>query len=181
MSYRQWGLIKFPFCQGIAIHSIVRTLIIGNLSICLDLIVLYFELIPILQVMVFCLNIQFSILKWSYFVFYLFFWGICIIYLNHWSSCIFFLLYFFLKVFEIDDVKVWRSILISVTSYALGLFLISKALWLLPYHYFLVKTHFFLKIYANFFCFKFPIIDLNMLKIFIYYNFNYNIIFCNDW
>ncbi|KAG4967813.1 hypothetical protein JHK87_033464 [Glycine soja] len=40
-------------------------------------------------------------------------------------------------VFEIDDVKVWRSILISVTSYALGLFLISKALWLLPYHYFL--------------------------------------------
>ena len=40
---------------------------------------------------------------------------------------------FFLKVFEIDDVKAWKSVLISVTSYALGIFLISKAPWyLLP-------------------------------------------------
>lgn len=38
-----------------------------------------------------------------------------------------------LKVFEIDDVKAWKSVLISVTSYALGLFMISKAPWyLLP-------------------------------------------------
>ncbi|KAJ0090890.1 hypothetical protein Patl1_14790 [Pistacia atlantica] len=37
------------------------------------------------------------------------------------------------KVFEIDDVKAWKSVLISATSYALGLFLISKAPWyLLP-------------------------------------------------
>ncbi|KAF5946933.1 hypothetical protein HYC85_017161 [Camellia sinensis] len=37
------------------------------------------------------------------------------------------------KVFEIDDVKAWKSVLISVTSYALGLFMISKAAWyLLP-------------------------------------------------
>ncbi|RZB75478.1 putative O-methyltransferase 3, partial [Glycine soja] len=35
-------------------------------------------------------------------------------------------------VFEIDDVKAWKSVLISVTSYALGLFLISKAPCLLP-------------------------------------------------
>ncbi|THG18361.1 hypothetical protein TEA_027255 [Camellia sinensis var. sinensis] len=34
------------------------------------------------------------------------------------------------KVFEIDDVKAWKSVLISVTSYALGLFMISKAPWL---------------------------------------------------
>lgn len=37
----------------------------------------------------------------------------------------------FLKVFEIDDVKAWKSVLISVTSYALGLFMISKAPWYL--------------------------------------------------
>lgn len=38
-----------------------------------------------------------------------------------------------LKVFEIDDMKAWRSVLISVTSYALGLFMISKVPWyLLP-------------------------------------------------
>ncbi|KAL2338513.1 hypothetical protein Fmac_012959 [Flemingia macrophylla] len=38
------------------------------------------------------------------------------------------------KVFEIDDVKAWKSVLISVTSYALGLFMISKAPWyLLPF------------------------------------------------
>uniref|UniRef100_A0A2P2LBA9 Omega-6 fatty acid desaturaseic n=1 Tax=Rhizophora mucronata TaxID=61149 RepID=A0A2P2LBA9_RHIMU len=37
------------------------------------------------------------------------------------------------KVFEIDDVKAWKSVLISVTSYALGLFMISKVPWyLLP-------------------------------------------------
>ncbi|RZB55731.1 Omega-6 fatty acid desaturase, chloroplastic, partial [Glycine soja] len=37
------------------------------------------------------------------------------------------------EVFEIDDVKAWKSVLISVTSYALGIFLISKAPWyLLP-------------------------------------------------
>ncbi|VAH28640.1 unnamed protein product [Triticum turgidum subsp. durum] len=37
------------------------------------------------------------------------------------------------EVFEIDDVKAWASVLISVTSYAFGLFLISKAPWyLLP-------------------------------------------------
>lgn len=39
----------------------------------------------------------------------------------------------FLKVFEIDDVKAWKTVLISVTSYALGLLMISKAPWyLLP-------------------------------------------------
>lgn len=38
-----------------------------------------------------------------------------------------------LQVFEIDDVKAWKSVLISATSYALGLFMISKAPWyLLP-------------------------------------------------
>ena len=38
-----------------------------------------------------------------------------------------------LQVFEIDDVKAWKSVLISVTSYALGLFMIAKAPWyLLP-------------------------------------------------
>lgn len=38
-----------------------------------------------------------------------------------------------LKVFEIDDMKAWRSVLISVTSYALGLLMISKVPWyLLP-------------------------------------------------
>lgn len=37
------------------------------------------------------------------------------------------------KVFEIDDMKAWKSVLISITSYALGLFLISKSPWyLLP-------------------------------------------------
>ncbi|CAK9168842.1 unnamed protein product [Ilex paraguariensis] len=37
------------------------------------------------------------------------------------------------KVFEIDDMKAWKSVLISVTSYTLGLFMISKAPWyLLP-------------------------------------------------
>ncbi|KAK1395876.1 Omega-6 fatty acid desaturase, chloroplastic [Heracleum sosnowskyi] len=35
------------------------------------------------------------------------------------------------KVFEIDDVKAWKSVLISVTSYTLGLFLISKSPWFL--------------------------------------------------
>jgi fatty acid desaturase len=39
----------------------------------------------------------------------------------------------FLKVFEIDDVKAWKTVLISATSYALGLLMISKAPWyLLP-------------------------------------------------
>ncbi|KAL5070769.1 hypothetical protein RYX36_021656 [Vicia faba] len=37
------------------------------------------------------------------------------------------------KVFEIDDVKAWKTVLISATSYALGLLMISKAPWyLLP-------------------------------------------------
>ncbi|KAG6504782.1 hypothetical protein ZIOFF_037129 [Zingiber officinale] len=37
------------------------------------------------------------------------------------------------KLFEIDDMKPWRSVLISVTSYALGIFMIAKAPWyLLP-------------------------------------------------
>ncbi|KAG2244988.1 hypothetical protein Bca52824_093174 [Brassica carinata] len=37
------------------------------------------------------------------------------------------------EVFEIDDVKAWKSVLISVTSYTLGLFMIAKAPWyLLP-------------------------------------------------
>ncbi|KAL1335227.1 omega-6 fatty acid desaturase, chloroplastic isoform X2 [Arachis ipaensis] len=37
------------------------------------------------------------------------------------------------KVFEIDDTKAWKTVLISVASYALGLFMISKAPWyLLP-------------------------------------------------
>ncbi|KAJ0523696.1 putative fatty acid desaturase domain-containing protein [Helianthus annuus] len=36
-------------------------------------------------------------------------------------------------VFEIDDTKAWKSVLISTTSYALGLFMISKSPWyLLP-------------------------------------------------
>ncbi|MFS7981856.1 putative acyl-lipid omega-6 desaturase (cytochrome b5) [Helianthus anomalus] len=36
-------------------------------------------------------------------------------------------------VFEIDDTKAWKSVLISATSYALGLFMISKSPWyLLP-------------------------------------------------
>lgn len=40
---------------------------------------------------------------------------------------------YFWKVFEIDEVKAWKTVLISVTSYALGLFMISKAPWyLLP-------------------------------------------------
>lgn len=38
-----------------------------------------------------------------------------------------------MKLFEIDDMKAWRSVLISVTSYALGIFMIAKAPWyLLP-------------------------------------------------
>lgn len=37
------------------------------------------------------------------------------------------------KVFEIDNMKAWGSVLISVTSYALGIFMIAKAPWyLLP-------------------------------------------------
>ncbi|CAI8605222.1 unnamed protein product [Vicia faba] len=37
------------------------------------------------------------------------------------------------KVFEIDDVKAWKTVLISATSYTLGLLMISKAPWyLLP-------------------------------------------------
>ena len=41
--------------------------------------------------------------------------------------------FIFLKVFEIDDVKAWKSVMVSVTSYALGLFMIAKAPWyLLP-------------------------------------------------
>ncbi|GFP94110.1 omega-6 fatty acid desaturase chloroplastic [Phtheirospermum japonicum] len=34
------------------------------------------------------------------------------------------------KVFEIDDVKAWKSVLTSVTSYALGIIMIAKAPWL---------------------------------------------------
>ena len=37
------------------------------------------------------------------------------------------------KVFEINEMKAWGSVLISVTSYALGIFMIAKAPWyLLP-------------------------------------------------
>uniref|UniRef100_A0A7C9CIB8 Fatty acid desaturase domain-containing protein n=1 Tax=Opuntia streptacantha TaxID=393608 RepID=A0A7C9CIB8_OPUST len=37
------------------------------------------------------------------------------------------------KVFDIDDMKAWGSVLISVTSYVLGIFMIAKAPWyLLP-------------------------------------------------
>ncbi|KAG2584178.1 omega-6 fatty acid desaturase, chloroplastic-like isoform X1 [Panicum virgatum] len=37
------------------------------------------------------------------------------------------------EVFEINDIKAWTSVLISVTSYALGLFFIAKSPWyLLP-------------------------------------------------
>ncbi|KAL2929952.1 Omega-6 fatty acid desaturase chloroplastic [Bienertia sinuspersici] len=37
------------------------------------------------------------------------------------------------KVFEIDDTKAWGAVLVSVTSYALGIFMIAKAPWyLLP-------------------------------------------------
>ncbi|KAK1323106.1 hypothetical protein QJS10_CPA02g01281 [Acorus calamus] len=37
------------------------------------------------------------------------------------------------KVFEIDDIKAWKSVLISVTSYALGICMIAKSPWyLLP-------------------------------------------------
>ncbi|WVZ92741.1 hypothetical protein U9M48_038785 [Paspalum notatum var. saurae] len=35
------------------------------------------------------------------------------------------------EVFEINDVKAWTSVLISVTSYALGLFFIAKSPWLI--------------------------------------------------
>lgn len=35
------------------------------------------------------------------------------------------------KVFEIDDVKAWKSVLISAASYTLGLFMIAKAPWFL--------------------------------------------------
>lgn len=52
---------------------------------------------------------------------------------NCWYFCIIFSFPKILKVFEIDDVKAWKSVLISVTSYALGLLMISKAPWyLLP-------------------------------------------------
>ncbi|XP_076909168.1 omega-6 fatty acid desaturase, chloroplastic-like, partial [Bidens hawaiensis] len=38
------------------------------------------------------------------------------------------------EVFEIDNIKAWKSVLISATSYALGLFMISKFPWyLLPF------------------------------------------------
>jgi len=38
-----------------------------------------------------------------------------------------------LQVFEIDDLKALKSVLISVTSYTLGLFMIAKSPWyLLP-------------------------------------------------
>lgn len=63
-----------------------------------------------------------------------------------------------MKVFEIDDVKAWKSVLISAISYALGLLMISKAPWyLLPLawawtgtavtgvsstHIFLIITHY---------------------------------------
>ncbi|KAL8138563.1 hypothetical protein V2J09_004564 [Rumex salicifolius] len=37
------------------------------------------------------------------------------------------------KVFEIDDVKAWGSVFVSVTSYALGIYMIAKSPWyLLP-------------------------------------------------
>ncbi|KAL3629616.1 Omega-6 fatty acid desaturase, chloroplastic [Castilleja foliolosa] len=37
------------------------------------------------------------------------------------------------KVFELDDMKAWKSVLTSATSYALGIFMIAKAPWyLLP-------------------------------------------------
>nr|GMD28842.1 omega-6 fatty acid desaturase, chloroplastic [Ipomoea batatas] len=37
------------------------------------------------------------------------------------------------KVFEIDNFKAWKTVLISVTSYSLGLYMIAKAPWyLLP-------------------------------------------------
>nr|QBQ82065.1 omega-6 fatty acid desaturase [Paeonia ludlowii] len=37
------------------------------------------------------------------------------------------------EVFDIDDVKAWKTVLVSASSYALGLFMISKAPWyLLP-------------------------------------------------
>lgn len=36
-------------------------------------------------------------------------------------------------MFEIDDAKAWKSVLITVTSYALGIVMIAKAPWyLLP-------------------------------------------------
>lgn len=34
-----------------------------------------------------------------------------------------------LQVLEIDNVRAWKSVLISVTSYALGLFMIAKVPW----------------------------------------------------
>lgn len=37
------------------------------------------------------------------------------------------------QVFEINDLKAWKTIAISVASYSLGLFMIAKAPWyLLP-------------------------------------------------
>ncbi|XP_020594054.1 omega-6 fatty acid desaturase, chloroplastic isoform X2 [Phalaenopsis equestris] len=35
------------------------------------------------------------------------------------------------KVFEIDDIKAWRSVLVSVVSYVLGILMIAKAPWYL--------------------------------------------------
>ena len=36
-------------------------------------------------------------------------------------------------MFDIDDMKAWGSVLISVTSYVLGIYMIAKAPWyLLP-------------------------------------------------
>lgn len=50
-----------------------------------------------------------------------------------WSSLTFRVLISMEKVFEIDDAKAWKSVLTSVTSYALGIFMIAKAPWyLLP-------------------------------------------------
>lgn len=57
------------------------------------------------------------------------------------------------KVFEIDDVKAWKSVLLSVSSYALGLLMISKAPWyLLPLAWAWTGTAVTGVSYLDFFC-----------------------------
>ncbi|KAL0296223.1 UNVERIFIED_CONTAM: Omega-6 fatty acid desaturase, chloroplastic [Sesamum radiatum] len=61
------------------------------------------------------------------------------------------------KVFEIDDVKAWKSVLVSVTSYALGIFMIAKAPWyLLPLAWAWTGTA--VTGFANCFSFIFPLL-----------------------
>ncbi|KAH7546182.1 hypothetical protein FEM48_Zijuj01G0173400 [Ziziphus jujuba var. spinosa] len=72
------------------------------------------------------------------------------------------------KVFEIDDVKAWKSVLISVTSYALGLFMISKApSYLLPLAWAFTGTAITGGIQANSFIFFFFFFFPQIFKFFV--------------